>query len=259
MVVEDDDAVGQWWSDDVVELETGPRSSTDISARLMPRNPAQIRTRSPGTPDGPVARPRMPDARSVARDEVTRAPAAVRYRMSDSPVERDKKPRVDDGTLSHTSVLAHADGFPRNVNRGPKIVVLEDDRGVDSLRAHAEGIHVRPDCVGLQLHSCVANGKMYNDDEMRVVACMLSGVDITEVFSPIRVNKVCKKFGLIPGDSFDLRDGYDLSDDRTQAYVVRRVREANPKLLIGSPPCTMFSRLQALNIHVQGLSGKPSS
>jgi hypothetical protein len=58
MVVEDDYAVGQWWSDDIVELETGPRSSTDISARLMPRNPAQIRTRSLGTPDGPVAHSR---------------------------------------------------------------------------------------------------------------------------------------------------------------------------------------------------------
>ena len=57
---------------------------------------------------------------------------------------------------------------------------------------------------------------------------------------------------LSPGDLFDLRDGYDLSDEGTQAYVIRRVRETNPKLLIGNPPCTMFSRLQALNIHVQG-------
>ena len=161
MVVEDDDAVGQWWSDDVVEFETGPRSSTDVSARLMPRNPSQIRTRSPGTPDGPVARPKIPNARSLARDEVdARAHAVVRYRMSDSPIERDKKPRVDEGALSDTSVLAHADGSPRSGNRRPQIVVLEDDRGVDSLRTHAESIHAWLDCVGQQLHSCVAHGKM---------------------------------------------------------------------------------------------------
>ena len=129
MVVEDEDAVGRWWSEDVVELETGPHSSTDISARLMPRNPAQVRARSPGTPDGPVARPRMPDGRSLARDEVDAgAPGVVRQRMSDSPIERDKKPRVDEGALSHTSVLAHAEGSPRSLDRRPKIVILEDDR-----------------------------------------------------------------------------------------------------------------------------------
>ena len=81
---------------------------------------------------------------------------------------------------------------------------------------------------------------------------VLCGVDITEVYSPARVTKLCERYGLIPGDSFDLRTGYDLSDPQTQARVVRRVNETKPKLLIGSPPCTMFSRLQQLNIHVQG-------
>ena len=52
MVVEFEDAVRRWWSEDVVELEAGPRAGTYISARLMPRNPAQVRSRSPGTPDG---------------------------------------------------------------------------------------------------------------------------------------------------------------------------------------------------------------
>ena len=230
-MVEFEDAVGRRWSEDVVELEAGPRPGTDISARLMPRNPAQVRARSPGLPDGPNVTPRV---HIGAWDEV------------------DAALQVSCGMPSHTSVRARAEGIPGNVHSRPKIVVLEDDRGVDDMRAHAESIYKMPDCIGQQVHSCFANGKMYNVDEMRVVVCMLSGADITEVFSLIRVNKVCKKFGSIPGDSFDLRDGYDLSDEVTQAYVIRRVRETNPKLVIGSPPCAMLSGLQALNIHVQG-------
>ena len=75
----------------------------------------------------------------------------------------------------------------------------------DSMLNHLKSIDTRPDCIGQQLHACVADGKMYDDDKMRVIACILSGVDITEVFNSIRVNKMCKKFGLMIGDSFDLR------------------------------------------------------
>ena len=87
---------------------------------------------------------------------------------------------------------------------------------------------------------------------MKVLASMLCGVDITEIYSPMRVNAVCSKYGLIPGDSFDLRNGYDLSDEKVQAQVIRRIRDTEPRLIIGSPPCTLFSRLQALNIAVHG-------
>ena len=43
-----------------------------------------------------------------------------------------------------------------------------------------------------------------------------------------------------------------MSDKETQARVVKRMNETKPKMIIGSPPCTLFSRLQQLNIHVQG-------
>ena len=81
---------------------------------------------------------------------------------------------------------------------------------------------------------------------------VLKGVDITEVFSPERVTKLCSKYGLIAGDSFDFRDGYDFSDPRTQAMVVRHVMTTEPALVIGSPLCTAFSRIQQLNLHVHG-------
>ena len=93
---------------------------------------------------------------------------------------------------------------------------------------------------------------MFNQTDMKTLASMLCGVDITEVYSPIRVNAVCSKYGLIPGDSFDLRNGYDLSDEKVQAQVIRRISDTESRLIIGSPPCTLFSRLQALNIAVHG-------
>ena len=34
--------------------------------------------------------------------------------------------------------------------------------------------------------------------------------------------------------------------------VVRRVMTTEPVLVIGSPPCTAFSRIQQLNLHVHG-------
>ena len=51
---------------------------------------------------------------------------------------------------------------------------------------------------------------MYDDGEMKILTCMLSGVDVADVCSPIEDNVSCNMFGLIPGGSFDLRDGYDL-------------------------------------------------
>ena len=91
-----------------------------------------------------------------------------------------------------------------------------------------------------------------DNEEQQAASMMLNGVDITEVFSPARVVKVCEKYGLIGGDSFDLRSGYDLSDPIVQAKVARHLQTAKPKLVIGSPPCTLFSRLQQLNLHTKG-------
>ena len=54
------------------------------------------------------------------------------------------------------------------------------------------------------------------------------------------------------GDSFDFRDTYDLSDPKTQVMALKRVMDTEPTLDIGSPPCTMFSRIQKSNLHIHG-------
>ena len=116
-------------------------------------------------------------------------------------------------------------------------------------------LDVKPDSVQQQYHDCVIHGFVNKEEDMKILAMMLHSVDLTEVYSPERVVKFCSKYGLIPGDSFDLRNGYDLSDPKVQAQVAKRVQETKPKLLIGCPPCTMFSRLQQLNLHVHGPEG----
>ena len=72
-------------------------------------------------------------------------------------------------------------------------------------------------------------------------------VDISEVFSPPRVTEMAGKFGLKPGDAMDLITGwnFDREDHRQQAREL--IQQRRPKLLIGSPDCTMFSQLQGLS------------
>ena len=87
---------------------------------------------------------------------------------------------------------------------------------------------------------------------LRILSAVLRGVDITEVYSPQRVVGVCYKNQLSKGDSLDLRTGFDLSGPAVQQCVSRRIIETKAVLVILSPPCTKFSTLQALNLHING-------
>ena len=49
---------------------------------------------------------------------------------------------------------------------------------------------------------------MMDKDDQRTLTAAISGVDITEVYSPVRVAAVAAKFGLTPGTSFDLKNGW---------------------------------------------------
>ena len=47
------------------------------------------------------------------------------------------------------------------------------------------------------------------NDILKAAVLVLKGVDITEIFSPERVVKEAKKYGLSPGLSMDLTNGWD--------------------------------------------------
>ena len=89
-----------------------------------------------------------------------------------------------------------------------------------------------------------------------------TGPDIAEIFSQPRVCQEVdgRSFGgdrLRPGWSLDLTtrdpatgERWDLSRPEVQARVRKLVRDTQPFCVIGSPPCTFFSRLQELNKHM---------
>lgn len=95
-----------------------------------------------------------------------------------------------------------------------------------------------------------ANMDLLDEVDKNILASIILGVDICEVFSPERVNAMVRKFGLTPGSSLDLTNGYDFrnADDRARAWAI--IKKTSPYLVIGSPPCTLFSQLQELNKHI---------
>jgi len=81
----------------------------------------------------------------------------------------------------------------------------------------------------------------------RLLSRALSGVDITEVYSPERVNQMARRMGLMAGMSMDLVNGWDFDSLRMRSKAEEYIDQKKPKLVIGSPMCTAFTALQHLN------------
>ena len=73
--------------------------------------------------------------------------------------------------------------------------------------------------------------------------------DVMELFSVPRLCPRAEQFGLRAGPSYDIRGvhPHDLRDPSVRRKVRQDVEQMQPFFVIGSPPCTMMSTLQALN------------
>ena len=71
--------------------------------------------------------------------------------------------------------------------------------------------------------------------------------DIAEVYSPPRVSEEGIRWGLKPGEAMDLTTGWDFRSRAQRDRAWQYLEEKKPKLLIGSPMCTLFSQLQNLS------------
>ena len=67
-------------------------------------------------------------------------------------------------------------------------------------------------------------------------------MDVAEVYSPPRV-----KLGLSTGVSVDKITGYDLGCEEDRKKMWGKLKEDDPLLIVLSPPCTAFCKLQNLN------------
>ena len=78
--------------------------------------------------------------------------------------------------------------------------------------------------------------------------------DVAEVYSPHRMTTMAEKLGYVAAFAFDLttydEEGrpWDLADEDVQKRALKRWETDKPKLLIASPPCTLFSLLQNISL-----------
>ena len=95
----------------------------------------------------------------------------------------------------------------------------------------------------------VGEGDQQMDIEGEIAAALyrVGQPDVAEFYSPPRITEEAKKWGLTPGMAFDLTIGWDFRRKEDRQKAMDYVKEKKPKLVIGSPMCTMFSALQNLS------------
>ena len=66
---------------------------------------------------------------------------------------------------------------------------------------------------GINLDSLNTEALELNTIDQLFIGKALQGPDVLELYSPVRVDVVAAKFGLVPGMSLDLTNGYKLRQD----------------------------------------------
>ena len=81
-------------------------------------------------------------------------------------------------------------------------------------------------------HQKIDDDMLDSMDEVdrKILAASILGVDITEVYSPERIAKVARKFGLQAGSSFDLRNGWDFNVEEHRGKAWVKIKEESPYL-----------------------------
>ena len=91
-----------------------------------------------------------------------------------------------------------------------------------------------------------------DESSKNILSACLRGVGVTEVFSLEQNNQVCHGYRLAAGTSFVIRNGWNFDNNEDRRSAWKCIRAEDPLFIIGSPPCTMLSELQAFNPARQG-------
>eukprot|EP00973_Karenia_brevis_P085280 11836227-Karenia_brevis.AAC.1 len=58
-------------------------------------------------------------------------------------------------------------------------------------------------------------------------------IDVAETYSPVRVTREARKFGLKPGEAMDLTTGWDFRNKEDRDAAEKYIDDKKPRLLIG--------------------------
>ncbi|CAK0853831.1 unnamed protein product [Prorocentrum cordatum] len=75
---------------------------------------------------------------------------------------------------------------------------------------------------------------------------------VSELYGPGRFTSRSSAFDLEPGTAYDIRTGYDFSQEGDRQRAQATIELEQPLLITGSPMCAPWSNLQALNV-IQGV------
>ena len=98
--------------------------------------------------------------------------------------------------------------------------------------------------LGHDLHEAYSNKRMLLASNRSMVdsLCKIGSVDVSEMFSPERVTKVCKENGLVPGQAMDLKNGFDFDRPTgtrrgSRSSQTSRSSSSGPHRALSSPSC----------------------
>lgn len=86
-----------------------------------------------------------------------------------------------------------------------------------------------------------------DEDVLMMAESKITRVDVMEIYSEPRVTVEARKFGLAVGPAIDIKTGWDLTKAGERKRCMTWIRRSKPRVVILSPPCGSFSKLQNMN------------
>ena len=172
--------------------------------------------------------------------------------LADAVEKSDKKRKMGENRDAGPELIPDAQMEAEPVHGGSSLsagpMVIEPPQGVKRAMPETPPMEISG------VETWVEEFRQLNElEEKYALLLQLGSVGVAEVYSPPRVTAKASSFGIRPGFALDLtvldEDGeaWDFSIPAKREKARKLVVETQPFLLVGSPPCTPFSRLQALN------------
>ena len=199
------------------------------------------RARSSGEPtiEWPSAKPRIEPKTGTKRQSETDV-QQLDPRLEGNTVEDEPEPATGEGAGGTASGSASSSTMP-------PLTTLDFGCGKNEL------IEVYADKISEAYRNSGDELNLLELQELTRLSVEISGVDVAELYSPKRYCAMASTVGLKPGISADLAE-YKSNGERWDLRREDDVREwfealerEDPYIFVGSPPCTEFSQLQALN------------